>query len=160
MLDFSTFTCLIGLNSAGKSTILQVIDFISQQMKGEMTKWLKTRNWEECELESKVIKNKNIVISLGFIYNRSFYIWDLKFDTNVKKIIHEDISLIGDRSNELKDKKIFKVKHSKFMIDKDGDISEGDIIQEYEGSFLAKLKPELLPDVIVKLRDIFKISTL
>ena len=28
-LDLNTFTCLVGLNGAGKSTILQGIDFVS-----------------------------------------------------------------------------------------------------------------------------------
>jgi len=153
MLDFSKFTCLIGLNSAGKSTILQVIDFISQQMRGEMTEWLKTRNWESCELESKAITKKNIFIILGFTYNDFFYIWGLSFDTNVKKIVSEKISLIIDWNDESKNKIIFQVEDSKFMINKDGVVKKGDIIQEYEGSFLAKLKAELLPEVIVELRE-------
>jgi len=152
-LYFSKFTCLIGLNSSGKSTILQVIDFLSQQMRGDMTGWLNNRNWEPCELESKATTEEYIRISLGFTYNDFFYIWGLVFDINVKRIVGEKIILVPDLNNESKNKIIFKVQDYKFMIDKDGDINQGDIIQEYEGSFLAKLKPELLPDVIVKFRE-------
>ena len=62
-IKFSKFTCLIGLNSAGKSTLLQAIDFISQQMKGDITGWLKNRSWDAMELESKVTnKDNNIII--------------------------------------------------------------------------------------------------
>ena len=152
-LDFSKFTCLIGLNSSGKSTLLQFIDFISAQMRGDITGWLKSRDWEAIELESKVTTNEdNIFILLGFFYNQDFYGWILTFDTNLNKIVHEEIKIILDWNDESKNKIIFEVEDSKFMIDKDGEINKGDIIQEYEGSFLAKLKPELLPDVIVEFR--------
>jgi predicted ATPase len=152
-LDFSKFTCLIGLNSAGKSTLLQVIDFISAQMRGDITGWLKSRDWDAMELVSKVTNEDYIVIVLVFYYNEELYGWSLGFDTNLKRVIDEEIDLIIDFNNESKDKIIFKVKESKFMINKDGEINEGEIIQEYEGSFLAKLKPELLPDVIVEFRE-------
>ena len=46
MFRFSKFTCLIGLNSAGKSTILQSIDFISQQMHGNISDWLERAPYE------------------------------------------------------------------------------------------------------------------
>ncbi len=151
-LYFSKFTCLIGLNSSGKSTLLQFIDFISAQMKGDISGWLKSRGWEAIELESKVKNKNNIIIALGFFYNEKPYIWSLEFDTNLKKVIEERVTYINYIDSS-KDKIIFKVKNSKFMIDKDGKINKGDIIQEYEGSFLAKLKPELLPDVIIEFRE-------
>ncbi len=149
---FSDFTCLIGLNSSGKSTILQAIDFISQQMRGDIIGWLKSRGWETDELESKIINEKNIVVTLGFFYNKKTYIWTFLFNTNLKRCIYEDIRLITNFEDIDKNKMIYKIENSKFMIDKDGEIKEGDIIQEYEGSFLAKLKPELLPDVIIEFR--------
>jgi predicted ATPase len=152
-LNFSKFTCLIGLNSAGKSTILQFIDFISQQMRGDITGWLNNRDWKKIELESKVTNKNDIVITLGFFYNQEFYLWTLRFDTNLKRTIYEEIELVIDLDDSSKSKIIFNVEDSKFMIDKNGKINEGDIIQEYEGSFLAKLKPELLPDVIVAFRE-------
>ena len=151
-LDFSKFTCLIGLNSSGKSTLLQFIDFISAQMKGKITEWLESRDWESIELESKVKNKNNIIISLGFFYNQELYVWRLAFDTNLKRATYEDMKLI-DLNDSSKDKVIFYVADSKFMIDKDGNINEGEIIQDYEGSFLAKLKPELLPDVIIEFRE-------
>lgn len=53
---FKKFTCLVGLNSSEKSTILQAIDFISQQMNGNISQWLKNRNWETNELTFKLEK--------------------------------------------------------------------------------------------------------
>ncbi len=144
---------MIGLNSSGKSTLLQFIDFISAQMRGDITGWLENRSWEATKLESKVVNENNILIALGFYYNEKLYVWSLRFDTNLKKAIYEQIELVINAVDITKNKIIFQVKNSKFMIDKDGKIKEGDIIQEYEGSFLAKLKPELLPNVIVEFRE-------
>ena len=95
-LDFSKFTCLIGLNSAGKSTILQAIDFISQQMKGDITGWLKDRNWEAKELKCKLINNRNILIVINFDYHGKFYVWLFIFNHSLKKVIHEYITYIPD----------------------------------------------------------------
>ena len=144
---FSDFTCLIGLNSSGKSTILQAVDFISAQMRGDITTWLNNRNWDANGLSNKVNKTNYIIINITFLYKNKLYVWDSFFDTEFKNTISEYIDNLDGRTQT-----IFSVQNSKFMIDKDGDIKEGDIIQDYEGSFLAKLKPELLPDVIIEFR--------
>ena len=153
IIDFSKFTCLIGLNSAGKSTILQALDFISAMMRGDISGWLTSRGWETTALNSKIDNEYLIAISVLFSYNKKLYIWSFVFDTKQKQCINEDIKVIPDLENLSDNKIIFKVEESKFKIHKDGEINNGDIIQEYEGSFLAKLKPELLPKVIVKLRE-------
>jgi len=149
-LDFSKFTCLIGLNSAGKSTILQAIDFISQQMKGDITGWLKERNWEGKELKCKVINNRLIMVTVTFFFNEKFSSWSFQFNPSSNSCIYEHIAYIDDL-NVNNVEIIFQVKNSKYMIIKDLKTKEklqGDIINEYEGSFLSSLKPEFLPEVI------------
>ena len=155
-LEFSKFTCLIGLNSAGKSTILHAIDFISEQMQGDITGWLKNRNWEDRELKCKLIKSKYIIIAVTFFYNKKLYMWTFAYSPLDRKCIHEDIRYIADVDNRNEDKKIFQVKDSKYMINKDGEVKKGDIIQDYEGSFLASLKPEFLPEVISEFKAYIK----
>ena len=150
-LKFSKFTCLIGLNSAGKSTILQVIDFISQQMKGDISEWLKERNWEAKELKSKFVNSRNITIVLGFYFDEKLYLWGFTFNPINLKCVYEEIIYSPNLNNQNKAETIFKVEKSKYMIIKDLETKEkleGDIIQDYEGSFLASLKPEFLPEVI------------
>ena len=149
-LYFSKFTCLIGLNSAGKSTILQVIDFISQQMKGDITGWLEERNWEAKELKNGFSDKQLISIGIGFVYDENLYGWGMTFNTNLKKCTTEEIVKFNGQKNL---ERIFEVKNSKYMIIKDldnpKDTLDGDIIQDYEGSFLSSLKkPEFLPKVI------------
>ncbi|WP_177417921.1 AAA family ATPase [endosymbiont of Lamellibrachia barhami] len=58
--DLAKFTCLIGLNGAGKSTILQAMDFLSQLMAGDLSLWLDQRGWEKADLKSKFTTKSNI----------------------------------------------------------------------------------------------------
>ena len=153
-LDFSKFTCLIGLNSAGKSTILQAIDFISQQMNGNISQWLKDRNWETNELTFKLEKKRLIQGMITFSHNENYYIWSFFFNPTLKKCTFEKIYAYD--KNIKNEKVIFSVDNSKYMIIKDLDKNEkleGDIIQDYEGSFLANLKSELLPEVLIEFRE-------
>ena len=153
-LDFSKFTCLIGLNSSGKSTILQAIDFISQQMNGNISQWLKDRNWETNELTFKLEKKRLIQGMITFSHNENYYIWSFFFNPTLKKCTYEKIYAYD--KNIKNEKVIFSVDNSKYMIIKDLDKNEkleGDIIQDYEGSFLANLKSELLPEVLIEFRE-------
>ena len=59
-LSLSKFNCLVGLNGAGKSTVLQALDFLSQLMIGDIEQWLKLRQWENSDLNSKLTKKRNI----------------------------------------------------------------------------------------------------
>lgn len=154
-LKFSKFTCLIGLNSSGKSTILQAIDFISQQMNGNISDWLKDRNWEANELTFKLEKKRLITGMISFSYNEDFYIWNFMFNPTLKKCTYE--KLYAYDKNLKNEKVIFSVDNSKYMIIKDlgkNEKLEGDIIQDYEGSFLANIKnPDLLPNSLIEFRD-------
>ncbi|MBN2825068.1 MAG: AAA family ATPase, partial [Campylobacterales bacterium] len=88
-LNLSKFSCLIGLNSAGKSTILQAIDFISQQMHGDISGWLKDRKWEARELNSKLFNRKLIRIEVRYYHNEKFYRWGFGFNTLLQKCTYE-----------------------------------------------------------------------
>lgn len=158
-LNFSAFTCLIGLNSSGKSTILQGIDFISQQMNGNISGWLKDRGWEANELNCKLTKKKIITAGISFNYNETFFIWVFNFNPTLKKCTYESILLYTDIKDKADPQEIFEVKDSKYMIMKDFGTKEklqGDIVQDYEGSFLSSLKSELLPQAIIDFKAYMK----
>lgn len=155
-LDFSKFTCLIGLNSSGKSTILQAIDFISQQMNGDISQWLKERGWESNEIKCKLVKKKFILVAISFTYKGSAFTWTFGYDPKLKRSISENIFKYDKYNNE---KTIFEVEKSKYMIIKNLETEEkleGDIIQDYEGSFLASLKSEFLPEPIKEFKEYIK----
>lgn len=60
-LDLGKFTCLVGLNGAGKSTVLQFINFLAQQVRGDIKGWLEERHWEAKDLKSQLTKKKNTI---------------------------------------------------------------------------------------------------
>ncbi len=53
-LELAQFTCLIGLNGAGKSTVLQLVDFLAQQARGDLKGWLAERGWKAADLNSRL----------------------------------------------------------------------------------------------------------
>lgn len=59
-LDLDKFTCLVGLNGSGKSTVLQAMDFISRLMSGDIDEWLKQRQWDSSDINSKLTTELNI----------------------------------------------------------------------------------------------------
>lgn len=65
-IDLPKFSCLIGLNGAGKSTVLQFIDFLSQLVRGDMRGWLTERKWKPTDLRSKLSKKVNISFRVRF----------------------------------------------------------------------------------------------
>ena len=65
-MDLPKFSCLIGLNGAGKSTVLQFIDFLSQLVRGDVKGWLAERKWKSTDLKSKLRKKVNIEFCVRF----------------------------------------------------------------------------------------------
>ena len=65
-LPLAKFNCLVGLNGSGKSTVLQFFDFLSQQVRGDLSGWLKERQWESSDLNSKLTREQNISFEVLF----------------------------------------------------------------------------------------------
>jgi predicted ATPase len=65
-LAFSKFNCLVGMNGAGKSTVLQAIDFIAQLMEGRISEWLEMREWTVSELNCKLRSESNISLVVAY----------------------------------------------------------------------------------------------
>lgn len=149
VLNFTDFTCLIGLNNSGKSTILQVIDFLSALMSGNVSRWLISRNWDANELECKLANYEErdvILISIYFIYEKEYYKWSCEYIKAGNQCVYE-VMYVDDT-------KIFSAYPGSYMIIQDDKTQlNGDIIQSYEGSFLASLKDKYLPQVIQKFRN-------
>jgi len=48
----SKFNCIIGLNGAGKSSVLQLFSYVSALLEGKIERWLSERGWEEKDVAS------------------------------------------------------------------------------------------------------------
>lgn len=105
-LALGKFNCLIGMNGAGKSTLLQAIDFLAQQMHGEIDTWLDTRGWQEKDLHSKTGGERAPYqgITLGVIYrlpDQRRMLWEGSFNRASLKCKVERVWLEGDARPQL-----------------------------------------------------------
>ena len=89
-----SFTCLIGANGSGKTTVLQAIDFLSQLVKGRIPEWLRERNWYPQELLSQLDEASSecitITTEIQFTSTLPIY-WEFKYSCADSSIIKESI---------------------------------------------------------------------
>ena len=143
-LKFDKFTCLIGLNGSGKSTILQAIDFTTQLVKAHIEDWLKTREWEPEDLLNYFKRDDNINFFIKLQLGNSFYSWHSEFNANTLTCPNEEI--INDATGEI----LFKVANRTYHIGKN---PQKPIEFKYQGSLLSVLQDEVLTEELINIRD-------
>jgi len=65
-IELPKFSCIIGLNGAGKSTVLQFVDFVKQLACGCINDWLADRKWKARDIRTKFPGKLNIDFCLTF----------------------------------------------------------------------------------------------
>lgn len=150
-LTLAPFTCLVGLNGSGKSTVLQVLDFIAQQFKGDVKSWLKSRQWEAADLNSRLTSKNNIEMSLKLSHDDEVIRWVASFNRVTLRCTTE-LLVWGDQV-------LLKVDDAKYTVWKHGEptavLLKGDIAFDYQGSILSQLKESQLPECLVELKRFF-----
>lgn len=181
-LDLAKFTCLIGLNGAGKSTVLQFVDFLAQQVRGDIEGWLEERQWKAKDLKSQLTKKKNTIdfsvllthdphdpVDLPLSYGAA--IWEATFNPVKRRCTREKISagygivelLVSGGFAE-----IGKTVHAPGSITtrwsgiapsspgtNSGPPPRSKVTFEYEGSILSQLKESALPPALVEFKEFF-----
>ena len=154
-LDLAKFTCLIGLNGSGKSTVLQFIDFLSQLVRGDMEAWLEERHWKRSDLRSKLIpRKKNIEFCVRFVneHDEPAGRWEATYSPFDNRCTSERIDLLDflleTKRDEINIVNLLPKSRSKF---KDRSIP---LAFSYEGSVLSALKTELLPPSIMRCKEL------
>lgn len=148
-LDFAKFSCLVGLNGSGKSTVLQSLDFLSQLMSGDLDEWLKKRHWESSDLNSKLTKKSNIDFSIVLEHpDWGEIIWSGSFNRKTLNCKQESVKFA--------DINLLKVEGGYCSIAqhwvKDAPFIRFDIVFEYQGSILSQLKETQLNDLLQDLK--------
>ncbi|HEJ9721986.1 AAA family ATPase [Proteus mirabilis] len=150
LLDFelhlSPFTCLIGLNGAGKSTVLQAMDFSSALMLGKVKKWLEERRWAPKELNSGLVTRKNIQIHIDLVIDHIHYRWQASFNRQMLCCTSEYIFKVDDNGNL---ETLFLLKDGRYSVNNRLET----VSFEYEGSILSQLKDEILGKEIKKIKE-------
>lgn len=86
-LPIEMFTCLIGLNGAGKTTVLQVLDFIGHLACG-VTNF---RNWKKSDFVTNGSGLRTITLQVDFSINNKYIIWFAKYNIDKQKFTEEVI---------------------------------------------------------------------
>jgi predicted ATPase len=142
-LKLEKFNCLIGMNGAGKSTILQVLDFLSQMMIGQVQDWLDSRGWKSHDLNCKLGKESNLLFCVKYKTSTGQALfWFATFNRVNLRCTREEIFVDG--------LKIFIASGQLFQF---RDKPKQDISFVFQGSLLSVLKDSELPEPVKEFRD-------
>ena len=141
------FTCLVGMNGAGKSTVLQALDFLSQLMLGDVQGWLDRRGWSAADLKCKLRRESNITFNVTFKPSAGGTLtWIGVFNRSDLRCSQEDAYLGASESAG------FLLRSSGQTFQLAGKPSQS-IAFEYQGSILSVLKDSELPAALLEFRD-------
>ncbi|NWD45365.1 AAA family ATPase [Pseudomonas yamanorum] len=144
-INFEKFTCLVGLNGAGKSSLLQALDLASHLMKGDVEAWLQRRNWDAQDLHSKLTTVSNIIIFLTIqLETGEKFKWKAAFNRHSLSCTREEV--IDLQSEET----IFNSAKGRYSV---GGAESSRIDFNFEGSLLSHLKKEILTDSLLAVRE-------
>lgn len=161
-LSLAQFSCLVGMNGSGKSSVLQAIDFVAQMMRGDIKGWFEKRGWAENDIQPKFSPEKSYIYISVEMQADSFedFVWTATFDMTSLSCVEEEVKYAT-----LSEPLFFKNRgEEKYTIFEDtakgtihfhGRLRDFDINFNYQGSILSTLKDsqvELAPD-LVKLRN-------
>lgn len=151
-LELGQFNCLVGMNGAGKSTVLQAFDFLSHLMLGNIDAWLKERIWNIGDLNNKLRKESNITLNVSYeVASGHTLNWIGVF--NRSDLLCTKESIIEIQPNAIAEHQVRKT----LVVEKGGFLLDGKPRQEiaftYQGSILSALKDSELSPSVLAFRD-------
>ena len=153
LVDFTVtlpkFSCLIGLNGAGKSTVLHFLDFIAQQVRGDIKRWLSDAAGGQTRLSSRLGPKKNIEFEVSLVTDEGVggVLWKGTFNAGSLSCTAEHIETPGATLDV--DRGHMKIVQVDPNDKKQGGLLDEDISFSYQGSVLSQLKTERLPQSLV-----------
>ena len=148
-ISLPKFTVLIGLNGAGKTTVLQAFDFLSQLMNGRIDEWLMFRGWDRSDIASKLISTSNINFGSETSSPNGIdsEFWVCSFNRKELACLSE---VAETWENEVSKEKTFLLKDRQYRI------ADRDLIPiafSYQGSILSQLRDSELSPQLKSIRD-------
>lgn len=146
-IPLAHFNCLVGMNGAGKSTVLQALDFLSQLMRGDVQGWLDQRGWSPADLRCKLRKESNITFNVSFsTSDGGLLTWIGVFNRSDLRCSQESAYLGGGKGVTT----LLRLSGQTYALE--GKESQN-IAFEYQGSILSSLKDSELPTPLLEFRD-------
>lgn len=150
-LNLGRFNCLVGMNGAGKSTVLQAFDFLSHLMIGDIDAWLKERNWDIADLNNKLRKGSNISLAVDYEFADGRILhWLGFFNRSDLRCTREYVVEIPKNTPREFDRKTLSVEKGSFLL---GGKQRQEIAFTYQGSILSALIDTELPPSVLEFRD-------
>jgi len=147
-IKFAKFSCLVGLNGAGKSTVLQAIDFLAQLMHGEVDSWLNERGWDAADLNSKLSPRSNIDFKVNVsLDGKGDFVWSGSVNRKSLNCTSESVTLNGEQ--------LLKVFEGDCTLrtEPNNATERFPVVFQYQGSILSQLKENQIRGPLVSLRD-------
>ena len=156
--ELGAFTCLIGQNGAGKSTVLQALDFISHVFSGDIESWIERREWKKADLLSHFGKRSPVIpVKLYFTSASGFRMqWLASFNISRMKCTAEIVFLEVMDGDNLSLKQILFLRDGTLNYDGkvEGSNQRFDKVPfEFSGSVLSQLKLAEAHPALSELRD-------
>jgi predicted ATP-dependent endonuclease of OLD family len=145
-LSLPKFAVLIGMNGAGKTTVLQAFDLLSQMMVGNMGDWLEARSWSAHDLNSKLIAASNIKLGVRLRGTRHAIMWGANFNRKELACLNELAKVPVDNEWET----VFRLHNRHYRLD---DRPNQPVAFSYTGSLLSQLRDGELSAPLKELRD-------
>ncbi|MGK0290863.1 MAG: putative ATPase [bacterium] len=154
-LECNKITCLIGMNSSGKSTILQAVDFLGAIASGNVKHWLGIRGWEAKEIKSKFQSKQLIKFEVDFTLDNSFYTWSGSLNLNIRTCSNEKIHKKIEKDGKSVLQVILKVDKGTCTIYQNlsSESVRSEINFDYEGSILGTLKDQSLGEELTTIKQ-------
>jgi predicted ATPase len=147
-ITLSKNSFLIGINGAGKTTVLQFIDFLSAISVGKMEEWLEKRGWHQKDLTFYGHQKSLIDIQVTFQLGPKSYKREMTFNSQNLKCTQESLyQQSGETYNT-----ILTVNGGKYRLYAQ---SKDKINFKYNGSILSALEPDLLGDELNRIQKFF-----
>jgi len=152
-ITFSKNSFLIGMNGAGKSSVLQAIDFLSAISSGEVEEWLEARGWSRKDLTFYGNRKSLIDIGVTFFLGKQEYIWRILFNNKSLRCSSE---IIAKRTDEPNFTPILGIYSGTDIIYEEKIVKFKEKINfKYNGSILSALKSDILGDELNSIHKFF-----
>lgn len=152
-LDLAPFTCLIGLNGCGKSTVLQCFDFLAHLLGGDIDEWFKRREWAADDVRSLPGAHNSIVFKVEFSDDSH---WEGRYEIASRQCIEEHVQSPTASMNLENGKVTGFAPGSEFPDSEPKDSTRSVVDLVYKGSITSLYRDEALPNSIRNLRQFFQ----
>lgn len=141
----SKFNCIIGLNGAGKSSVLQLFSYVSALIEGKIDRWLSERGWEEKDVASHFFPTRETFdLVLDIELSDKQLRWEATYNWKRGLCTSETLTDLANGHQ------LLRLYQGRLKTKRD---TIPDLIFKYSGSILSALDDSALPQEAVLFRN-------